>query len=139
MIKTRHHIYLTQSDDRILRKLSKERNQSRSAIIRKLINTTKYKDTLEEIETNNKIISEYLKEFTHIGTNINQIAYHLNANIIRHEEAKTDLEKSMIELIKKMKELYEKIKTLKIEINVEHTKTPKQVEEKGEDDEWAKI
>lgn len=135
MIKTRHHIYLTQSDDRILRKLSKERNQSRSAIIRKLINTTKYKDTLEEIETNNKIISEYLKEFTHIGTNINQIAYHLNANIIRHEEAKTDLEKSMIELIKKMKELYEKIKTLKIEINVEHTKTPKQVEEKGEDDE----
>lgn len=130
-----HFIYFNESDARVLNRLAQKRNESKSAVIRKLIHIAQYKNVLNEIEANNKIISGYLKEFTHIGTNINQIAYHLNANIIRHEEAKTDLEKSMIELIKKMKELYEKVKTLKIEINVEHTKTPKQVEEKGEDDE----
>ena len=120
MIRTRHAIYLTQADDRILRRLAKERNQSRSAVVRKLLQTYKYIENLKEIEANNKIISGYLKEFTHIGTNINQIAYHLNANII--------------ELIKKIQELGEKVKTLKIDINVEHTKTPsKKVEEREND------
>lgn len=133
MIRTRHAIYLTQADDRILRRLAKERNQSRSAVVRKLLQTYKYIENLKEIEANNKIISGYLKEFTHIGTNINQIAYHLNANIIRHEEAKTDLEKSIVELIEKIEELSEKVKTLKIEINVEHTKTPSKAEEREED------
>lgn len=122
MKKTRHHIYLTEADDRILRQLSDRRNQSRSAVIRKLLQTQKYKDNLKEIEANNQIIGGYLKEFSHIGTNINQIAYHLNANITNQEEAKTDLEKNIVKLMQTIKELNKKVDTLKIKINVPHTK-----------------
>lgn len=124
MKKTRHHIYLTEADDRILRQLSDRRNQSRSAVIRKLLQTQKYKDNLKEIEANNQIIGGYLKEFSHIGTNINQIAYHLNANITNQEEAKTDLEKNIVKLMQTIKELNKKVDTLKIKINVPHTKIP---------------
>lgn len=124
MKKTRHHIYLTEADDRILRQLSDRRNQSRSAVIRKLLQTQKYKDNLKEIEANNQIIGGYLKEFSHIGTNINQIAYHLNANITNEEEAKTDLEKNIVKLMQTIKELNKKVDTLKIKINVPHTKIP---------------
>ncbi|MBK3498167.1 plasmid mobilization relaxosome protein MobC [Campylobacter fetus subsp. venerealis] len=133
-MRTRYCIYLTEADERILRRLSSERNQSRSAVIRKLLQTNKYIENLKEIEANNRIISGYLKEFTHIGTNINQIAYHLNADIIRHGEAKTDLEKSMVNLIKKMEELNERIETLKIEIEVPHFKSIGQEESSGEEE-----
>ncbi|AHE95059.1 TPA: plasmid mobilization relaxosome protein MobC [Campylobacter fetus subsp. venerealis] len=136
MKKTRHHIYLTEADDRILRKLSDKQNQSRSAIVRKLLQTQKYKDNLKEIETNNRIIGGYLKEFSHIGTNINQIAYHLNANITDHEEAKTDFEKNIVKLMQIIKELNEKIDTLKIKINVPHIKTPSNIKERDRMEEY---
>ncbi|AQW80389.1 hypothetical protein CPIN17260_0029 [Campylobacter pinnipediorum subsp. pinnipediorum] len=136
MKKTRHHIYLTEADNRILRQLSDKRNQSRSAVVRKLIQTQKYRDNLQEIEANNRIIGSYLKEFSHIGTNINQIAYHLNANITNHEEAKTDLEKNIVKLMQKIKELNEKVDTLKIKINVPHTKTPSSIEEQDDVQEY---
>lgn len=131
MKKTRHHIYLTEADDRILRQLSDRRNQSRSAVIRKLLQTQKYKDNLKEIEANNQIIGGYLKEFSHIGTNINQIAYHLNANITNQEEAKTDLEKNIVKLMQTIKELNKKVDTLKIKINVPHTKIPSNTKNKS--------
>ncbi len=131
MKKTRHHIYLTEADDRILRQLSDRRNQSRSAVIRKLLQTQKYKDNLKEIEANNQIIGGYLKEFSHIGTNINQIAYHLNANITNQEEAKTDLEKNIVKLMQTIKELNKKVDTLKIKINVPHTKIPSNTKNKN--------
>lgn len=128
MIKTRYHIYLTEADNRILMRISNEQKQSRSAVVRKLLQTHKYKENLKEIETNNRIIGSYLKEFNHIGTNINQIAYHLNANITNNEEAKTDLEKNIIKLMQKLDELNKKVDTLKININVPHTKTPNYIE-----------
>ncbi|HDX6250486.1 TPA: plasmid mobilization relaxosome protein MobC [Campylobacter fetus subsp. venerealis] len=123
-----HFIYFTQADARVLTKLANWRNESKSSVVRKLIHIAQYKDVLNEIEVNNKIISNFLKEFNHIGTNINQIAYHLNANITNNEEAKTDLEKNIIKLMQKLDELNKKVDTLKININVPHTKTPSYIE-----------
>ena len=88
-----HFIYFTEADARVLKRISQRRNESKSAVVRKLIHVEKYADVLEQIETNNEIISEFLREFGRLGVNLNQIAYHLNANITGPEEAKNDLEK----------------------------------------------
>lgn len=90
-----HFIYFTEADARVLKRISQRRNESKSAVVRKLIHVEKYADVLEQIETNNEIISEFLREFGRLGVNLNQIAYHLNANITGPEEAKNDLEKNM--------------------------------------------
>ncbi|MCI6641483.1 MULTISPECIES: plasmid mobilization relaxosome protein MobC [Campylobacter] len=119
-----HFIYFTEADARILTKLANGRNESKSAVVRKLIQIAKYKDTLVEIENHNKLLKDFLKEFALIGTNINQIAYHLNANIINNDEAKTDMEKNIIKLNQTINKISKKLENLKININVEHIKTP---------------
>ncbi len=128
-----HFIYFTEADARVLKRLSQRRNESKSAVVRKLVHIEKYADVLEQIETNNEIISEFLREFGRLGANLNQIAYHLNANIAGPEEAKNDLEKNMRDFAAAIKELSAKIEDLKIKIEVERVKTPSNEGAKGEE------
>ena len=126
-----HFIYFTEADARILTKMMQARNESKSAIVRKLIHVEKYAQTLKQIEINNEILADFLKEFKHLGKNLNQIAYHLNAHIIKKEEAKSDLEKTMYEFFDTIERLSNKIGKLKIKIDVERTKQPNNKEIKG--------
>ena len=126
-----HFIYFTEADARILTKMMQARNESKSAIVRKLIHVEKYAQTLKHIEINNEILADFLKEFKHLGKNLNQIAYHLNAHIIKKEEAKSDLEKTMYEFFDAIERLSNKIGKLKIKIDVERTKQPNNKEIKG--------
>ena len=116
-----HFIYFTEADARILTKMMQARNESKSAIVRKLIHVEKYAQTLKQIEINNEILADCL----------NQIAYHLNAHIIKKEEAKSDLEKTMYEFFDAIERLSNKIGKLKIKIDVERTKQPNNKEIKG--------
>ena len=68
-----------------------------------------------------------------MGVNLNQIAYHLNANITGPEEAKNDLEKNMRGFAIAIKELSAKMEDLKIKIEVERVKTPSNEGAKGEE------
>lgn len=56
-----HFIYFTEADARILTKLANGRNESKSAVVRKLIQIAKYKDTLVEIENHNKLLKDFFK------------------------------------------------------------------------------
>jgi hypothetical protein len=127
----RHSIYFTLPDLKKLNELANQRRESKSAIVRKLIHIEKYMQTLKQIEINNEILADFLKEFKHLGKNLNQIAYHLNAHIIKKEEAKSDLEKTMYEFFDAIERLSNKIGKLKIKIDVERTKQPNNKEIKG--------
>lgn len=127
----RHSIYFTLPDLKKLNELASQRRESKSAVVRKLIHIEKYMQTLKQIEINNEILADFLKEFKHLGKNLNQIAYHLNAHIIKKEEAKSDLEKTMYEFFDAIERLSNKIGKLKIKIDVERTKRPNNKEIKG--------
>ena len=128
----RHSIYFTLPDLKKLNELASQRRESKSAVVRKLIHIEKYMQTLKQIEINNEILADFLKEFKHLGKNLNQIAYHLNAHIIKKEEAKSDLEKTMYEFFDAIERLRNnKIGKLKIKIDVERTKQPNNKEIKG--------
>ena len=127
----RHSIYFTLPDLKKLNELASQRRESKSAVVRKLIHIEKYMQTLKQIEINNEILADFLKEFKHLGKNLNQIAYHLNTHIIKKEEAKSDLEKTMYEFFDAIERLSNKIGKLKIKIDVERTKQPNNKEIKG--------
>ena len=127
----RHSIYFTLPDLKKLNELASQRRESKSAVVRKLIHIEKYMQTLKQIEINNEILADFLKEFKHLGKNLNQIAYHLNAHIIKKEEAKSDLEKTMYEFFDAIERLSNKIGKLKIKIDVERTKQHNNKEIKG--------
>ena len=127
----RHSIYFTLPDLKKLNELASQRRESKSAVVRKLIHVEKYMQTLKQIEINNEILADFLKEFKQLGKNLNQIAYHLNAHIIKKEEAKSDLEKTMYEFFDAIERLSNKIGKLKIKIDVERTKQPNNKEIKG--------
>lgn len=127
----RHSIYFTLPDLKKLNELASQRRESKSAVVRKLIHIEKYMQTLKQIEINNEILADFLKEFKHLGKNLNQIAYHLNAHIIKKEEAKSDLEKTMHEFFDAIERLSNKIGKLKIKIDVKRTKQPNNKEIKG--------
>lgn len=127
----RHSIYFTLPDLKKLNELASQRRESKSAVVRKLIHIEKYMQTLKQIEINNEILADFLKEFKHLGKNLNQIAYHLNAHIIKKEEAKSNLEKTMYEFFDAIERLSNKIGKLKIKIDVERTKQPNNKEIKG--------
>ena len=128
-----HFIYFTEADARVLKRISQRRNESKSAVVRKLIHVEKYADVLEQIETNNEIISEFLREFGRLGVNLNQIAYHLNANITGPEESHNDQAKKILSFSEDLKEISAKKEDLKIKIDVKHTKTPSNEGTKGEE------
>lgn len=72
----------------------------KSNIIRKLLDDEKYAKLLKQIEIQNEIIAEFLLKLAHIGTNINQIAYHLNINIYEN-----NIENKMEQYLREIKKL----------------------------------
>ena len=127
-------IYFTPIDLKALSLLSQQRNESKSAVVRKLVHIAKYSETLAQVELNNKLQNEFLKEFSHIGANLNQIAFQLNADITKEAEAKSDFERTMQEFKIMIDKFYTDIKKLKINLNAAHIKTPKK-QDKGAENE----
>ncbi|MBZ7963310.1 plasmid mobilization relaxosome protein MobC [Campylobacter sp. W0049] len=94
-------VYLNEGDIKMLKKLTKKRNESQSSIIRKLISIEKYANALEIIEKHNQITLEYIYNLSKCGNNLNQIAYHLNLGI----ENKNDTENRLSNIIEEITQI----------------------------------
>ncbi|EAI2583223.1 CopG family transcriptional regulator [Campylobacter coli] len=111
-------VYLNEYEQRQLKKLSIKRNESQSAVIRKLIAIEKYAKTLEILEKNNEINVEYLYHIAQCGNNLNQIAYHLNIGIESPSQTQNRLPKLIEELSQILSEHKEHIKNKAIKTNI---------------------
>ncbi|MGI7815847.1 plasmid mobilization relaxosome protein MobC [Campylobacter coli] len=111
-------VYLNEYEQRQLKKLSIKRNESQSAVIRKLISVEKYAKTLEILEKNNEINVEYLYHIAQCGNNLNQIAYHLNIGIESPSQTQNRLPKLIEELSQILNEHKEHIKSKAIKTNI---------------------
>ncbi|EAL8294081.1 hypothetical protein HEJ64_001485 [Campylobacter jejuni] len=111
-------VYLNEYEQRQLKKLSIKRNESQSAVIRKLIAIEKYAKTLEILEKNNEINVEYLYHIAQCGNNLNQIAYHLNIGIESPSQTQNRLPKLIEELSKILSEHKEHIKNKAIKTSI---------------------
>ncbi|EAI4085119.1 plasmid mobilization relaxosome protein MobC [Campylobacter jejuni] len=111
-------VYLNEYEQRQLKKLSIKRNESQSAVIRKLISVEKYAKTLEILEKNNEINVEYLYHIAQCGNNLNQIAYHLNIGIESPSQTQNRLPKLIEELSQILSEHKEHIKNKAIKTNI---------------------
>ncbi|EIW2369434.1 plasmid mobilization relaxosome protein MobC [Campylobacter coli] len=111
-------VYLNEYEQRQLKKLSIKRNESQSAVIRKLISVEKYAKTLEILEKNNEINIEYLYHIAQCGNNLNQIAYHLNIGIESPSQTQNRLPKLIEELSQILNEHKEHIKNKAIKTNI---------------------
>lgn len=120
-----HHIYMSKVEKEQLMKLCAKRNESKSAVIRKLIASTKYLHTLEQIELFNKIATDLLYELTKCGININQIAYHLNIDVTKESEAKSDFLKAFWQFKNAIDEYKEQFENGKIELVLNQTRMTK--------------
>ncbi|EAI8568536.1 plasmid mobilization relaxosome protein MobC [Campylobacter sp. TTU-622] len=111
-------VYLNEREQKQLKKLSLKRNESQSAVIRKLISIEKYAKTLEVLEKNNEINVEYLYHIAQCGNNLNQIAYHLNIGIESPYQTENRLPKLINELTQILNEHQEQIKNKAIKTNI---------------------
>lgn len=111
-------VYLNEYEQRQLKKLSIKRNESQSAVIRKLISIEKYAKTLEILEKNNEINVEYLYHIAQCGNNLNQIAYHLNIGIESPSQTQNRLPKLIEELSQILSEHKEHIKNKAIKTSI---------------------
>ncbi|EPV9134128.1 CopG family transcriptional regulator [Campylobacter coli] len=111
-------VYLNEYEQRQLKKLSIKRNESQSAVIRKLIAIEKYAKTLEILEKNNEINVEYLYHIAQCGNNLNQIAYHLNIGIESPSQTQNRLPKLIEELSQILSEHKEHIKNKAIKTSI---------------------
>ncbi|ENU2659178.1 CopG family transcriptional regulator [Campylobacter jejuni] len=111
-------VYLNEYEQRQLKKLSIKRNESQSAVIRKLIAIEKYAKTLEILEKNNEINVEYLYHIAQCGNNLNQIAYHLNIGIENPSQTQNRLPKLIEELSQILNEHKEHIKNKAIKTSI---------------------
>ncbi|EFN2174203.1 plasmid mobilization relaxosome protein MobC [Campylobacter jejuni] len=111
-------VYLNEYEQRQLKKLSIKRNESQSAVIRKLIAIEKYAKTLEILEKNNEINVEYLYHIAQCGNNLNQIAYHLNIGIESPSQTQNRLPKLIKELSQILNEHKEHIKNKAIKTSI---------------------
>ena len=91
-------MYFDKEEYQIMQNLSKQTGLTKSALLRHLIRSSKYLDMANKLEKHNNLINEFLAEIHRIGNNINQIAYHLNIDITKHEESKESLKKELAEL-----------------------------------------
>ncbi|ARR02084.1 hypothetical protein CVIC8964_0669 [Campylobacter vicugnae] len=121
--KTRYCIYLNENDIKELNLISKKRKESKSAIIRKLIHSSKYINSLYQIEANNKLNAEFLYQLNKLGTNINQIAYHLNIDITGHDKAKDNLTQIFLDFKEIINSYKSKIENRQIHLNINKIKT----------------
>ncbi|EPN5620284.1 plasmid mobilization relaxosome protein MobC [Campylobacter jejuni] len=111
-------VYLNEYEQKQLKKLSIKRNESQSAVIRKLISIEKYAKTLEILEKNNEINVEYLYHIAQCGNNLNQIAYHLNIGIESPSQTQNRLPKLIEELSQILNEHKEHIKNKAIKTSI---------------------
>ena len=98
------NIYFGEEEYQILNNLSKQTGLSKSALLRHLLRSSKYLEIANKLEKHNNLINEFLAEIHRIGNNINQIAYHLNIDITKHEESQESLKKELAELLPLLKE-----------------------------------
>lgn len=131
-------VYLNEYEQRQLKKLSIKRNESQSAVIRKLIAIEKYAKTLEILEKNNEINVEYLYHIAQCGNNLNQIAYHLNIGIESPSQTQNRLPKLIEELSQILNEHKEHIKNkaIKTSINKKIKRLSPDENFIGEENQW---
>lgn len=98
------NIYFGEEEYQILNNLSKQTGLSKSALLRHLLRSSKYLEIANKLEKHNNLINEFLAEIHRIGNNINQIAYHLNIDITKHEESQESIKKELAELLPLLKE-----------------------------------
>ena len=122
---TRRGIYFSKEEIAILTNLSKQTGLSKSALLRHLIRSSKYLEMANKLEKHNNLINEFLAEIHRIGNNINQIAYHLNIDITKHEESKESLKKELAELLPLLKEYKDKAFKATLDIEPKKFKTIK--------------
>ncbi|WP_297810060.1 plasmid mobilization relaxosome protein MobC [uncultured Helicobacter sp.] len=94
-------IHLTQETNSMLVALAKKENKSESQMIRILILAKNYENVLQELQKSNEILSEILYQISKYGSNLNQIAYHLNTDISTTKQAG----ETIIPLMNEVKEL----------------------------------
>lgn len=131
-------VYLNEYEQKQLKKLSIKRNESQSAVIRKLISIEKYAKTLEILEKNNEINVEYLYHIAQCGNNLNQIAYHLNIGIESPSQTQNRLPKLIEELAQILNEHKEQIKNkaIKTSINKKIKRLSPNENFIGEENQW---
>ncbi|EAI7263290.1 MULTISPECIES: hypothetical protein [Campylobacter] len=122
-------VYLNEKETKQLKLLSLKRKESQSAVVRKLISIEKYAKTLEAIEKNNEINIEFLYQLAQCGTNLNQIAYHLNIGIENANQMEYRLPKIIEELVQILNAHKEQIKEKEIKNQVNKKIKTIQVEE----------
>lgn len=119
------NIYFGEEEYQILSNLSKQTGLTKSALLRHLIKSSKYLEIANKLEKHNNLINEFLAEIHRIGNNINQIAYHLNIDITKHEESKESLKKELAELLPLLKEYKDKAFKATLDITPKKFKTIK--------------
>lgn len=122
---TRRGIYFSEEEIAILTNLSKQTGLTKSALLRHLLRSSKYLEMANKLEKHNNLINEFLAEIHRIGNNINQIAYHLNIDITKHEESKESLKKELAELLPLLKEYKDKAFKATLDIAPKKFKTIK--------------
>ena len=119
------NIYFGEEEYQIMQNLSKQTGLSKSALLRHLLRSSKYLEMANKLEKHNNLINEFLAEIHRIGNNINQIAYHLNIDITKHEESKESLKKELAELLPLLKEYKDKAFKATLDIAPKKFKTIK--------------
>ena len=119
------NIYFGEEEYQILNNLSKQTGLSKSALLRHLLKSSKYLEMANKLEKHNNLINEFLAEIHRIGNNINQIAYHLNIDITKHEESQESLKKELAELLPLLKEYRNKAFKATLDIAPKKFKTIK--------------
>ncbi|MDY4155032.1 plasmid mobilization relaxosome protein MobC [Campylobacter sp.] len=124
-MKIRRNMYFDKEEYQIMQNLSKQTGLSKSALLRHLLRSSKYLEMTNKLEKHNNLINEFLAEIHRIGNNINQIAYHLNIDITKHEESKESLKKELAELLPLLKEYKDKAFKATLDIAPKKFKTIK--------------
>lgn len=104
----RKNIYITQDSFKMLCDLSQKERISKSKMLRNLILAKNYENVLKELQTSNEILKETLYQISKYGSNLNQIAYHLNTDISTTKQA----QETTIPLMNEVKELLNSNKKL---------------------------
>ena len=118
-------MYFDKEEYQIMQNLSKQTGLSKSALLRHLLRSSKYLEIANKLEKHNNLINEFLAEIHRIGNNINQIAYHLNIDITKHEESQESLKKELAELLPLLKEYRNKAFKATLDIAPKKFKTIK--------------
>ena len=124
-MKIRRNMYFDKEEYQIMQNLSKQTGLSKSALLRHLLRSSKYLEIANKLEKHNNLINEFLAEIHRIGNNINQIAYHLNIDITKHEESQESIKKELAELLPLLKEYKDKAFKATLDIAPKKFKTIK--------------